>query len=139
MSRLRLFLVALIALALQAPPARAAAQSLLNASGLGLPIEPLDARSRGLGGVPVGLFGASVLPTDPVAGVVALAGDHHLAVIDGVGHRAVGGVGPPALGVVRTGLGDDPADGGGRQDAARGDPRRSSGAPTRIQTTRGNA
>ena len=34
---------------------QAPAQSLLSASGLGTPLEPVDARARGLGGIPVGL------------------------------------------------------------------------------------
>lgn len=67
MSRVRFAIAALLALVSLVAPAHARAQSLLNASGLGIPIEPLDARSRGLGGVAVGLFGASVLPSDPVA------------------------------------------------------------------------
>ncbi len=38
-------------------PAPLAAQSLLATSGLGVPVPPLDARARALGGVPTGLFG----------------------------------------------------------------------------------
>ncbi len=48
-------LAAVAALALL--PARLAAQSLLATSGLGVPVPPLDARARALGGVPTGLFG----------------------------------------------------------------------------------
>jgi hypothetical protein len=58
---------ALCALALFAHPDGGRAQSLLNAGGLGVPIEALDARSRALGGVALGLPGAAVLPTDPTA------------------------------------------------------------------------
>jgi hypothetical protein len=43
-------------------------QSLLGSRGLGLPLEPLDARARALGSVGVGLRGSSLLPTDPAAG-----------------------------------------------------------------------
>lgn len=53
--------------AVVAVPAAAHAQSLLGAGGLGVPIEALDARARGMGSVGVGLFGASVLPGDPAA------------------------------------------------------------------------
>jgi hypothetical protein len=44
-----------------------AAQSLFNATGAGLPLEALDARTRALGNVGIGLQGASVMPTDPAA------------------------------------------------------------------------
>ncbi len=44
-----------------------AGQSLLGSRGLGLPIEPLDARSRALGSVGVGLIGPVLLPTDPAS------------------------------------------------------------------------
>ncbi len=57
---------ALLLLALLAPSA-SLAQSPLSSQGLGLPLEPLDARARALGSVGVGLFGSSLLPTDPSA------------------------------------------------------------------------
>lgn len=41
------------------------AQSLLGTQGLGYPLEPLDARTRALGGVGIGLPATAVLPTDP--------------------------------------------------------------------------
>lgn len=40
------------------------AQSLFGAKGLGMPIEPLDARARALGSPGVGLLGPSLNPTD---------------------------------------------------------------------------
>lgn len=67
MSRAALSAVALGALALLVAPGPAAAQSLLGASGLGFPIDPLDARARALGGVAVGLFGPAVHPAEPAA------------------------------------------------------------------------
>lgn len=42
-----------------------AAQSLFGVSGLGFPVEPIDARARGMGSLGVGLFGPSLLPGDP--------------------------------------------------------------------------
>jgi hypothetical protein len=42
-------------------------QSFLGTQGLGLPLEPLNARARALGSVGVGLMGASLMPTDPAA------------------------------------------------------------------------
>lgn len=56
-----------LACALALAPAAAGGQSLLSAGGLGVPVDPLDARARALGGVPVGLFGAAVQPSDPAA------------------------------------------------------------------------
>lgn len=46
-------------------PASLQGQSLLGADGLGLPVEALDARTRGIGSLGVGLFGSSLLPVDP--------------------------------------------------------------------------
>ncbi|HSR41476.1 MAG TPA: hypothetical protein VLL48_04885 [Longimicrobiales bacterium] len=46
-------------------PVSAGAQSLLGISGLGFPLEPIDARARGMGSLGVGLFGPSLLPGDP--------------------------------------------------------------------------
>lgn len=58
-------LSALIAcIALSAP---VAAQSLYSAAGLGLPVDAVDARSRALGNVGIGLMGSAILPTDPAA------------------------------------------------------------------------
>lgn len=47
----------------------AQAQSLLSARGLGLPLEPVDARARGLGGVPLGLPEPSMSLVNPAAAV----------------------------------------------------------------------
>jgi len=44
-----------------------AGQSLLGSRGLGSPLEPLDARARGLGSVGVGLMGSALVPTDPAS------------------------------------------------------------------------
>jgi hypothetical protein len=46
------------------PPAGSAGQSLLGSKGLGLPVEPLDARTRALGSSGVGLLGPSLTPAD---------------------------------------------------------------------------
>jgi hypothetical protein len=67
MSRIRPRAAALAALFAALAPAAASAQSLLSAGGLGIPIDPLDARARALGGVSIGLTGGQLLPTDPVA------------------------------------------------------------------------
>lgn len=45
------------------------AQSLLSASGLGTPVDPLDARARALGSIGVGLSAGTILPTDPAGAV----------------------------------------------------------------------
>ena len=42
-------------------------QSILGSRGLGLPLEPLDARARALGSVGVGLMGWALTPTDPAS------------------------------------------------------------------------
>jgi len=55
--------------ALAALPAAASAQSLLNAAGLGIPTDPVDARSRALGNVGIGLQGAALLASDPSAAI----------------------------------------------------------------------
>src|SRR5688500_9250783 len=47
----------------------APAQSLLSARGLGLPLEPVDARARGLGGLPLGLPDAQMSLVNPAAAV----------------------------------------------------------------------
>jgi hypothetical protein len=54
------------ALALVAP-ARTAAQSVLAAGGLGVPVDPVDARGRAMGAVGPGLFGTGVIPGEPTA------------------------------------------------------------------------
>lgn len=48
-------------------PSAAAAQSVLAAGGLGVPVDPVDARGRALGAVGPGLFGTAVIPGDPTA------------------------------------------------------------------------
>lgn len=64
--RLRsVLLLALFSLAVPGGLRPAAGQSLLSSAGLGSPVEPLDARGRGLGGSGVGLFGAGVGFRDP--------------------------------------------------------------------------
>jgi hypothetical protein len=60
----RAFLV-LVLLGIASAPATA--QSVFNAAGLGVPIEPLDARSRALGSFGIGLRGAAFTPNDPAA------------------------------------------------------------------------
>jgi hypothetical protein len=59
-----LFTVTLLAAAL---PAEGAAQSLFSWGGLGSPVEPMDARARGLGSVGVGLFGSELSFRDPAS------------------------------------------------------------------------
>jgi len=49
------------------PASPARAQSLFNAAGLGMPSDPLDARTRALGGVGIGLRGPLALGSDPAA------------------------------------------------------------------------
>jgi hypothetical protein len=44
-----------------------AAQSLFSSAGLGLPLEPVDARARALGNLGLGLSGGALLPSDPAA------------------------------------------------------------------------
>lgn len=44
-----------------------AAQSLFGSSGLGLPLEAVDARARALGNLGLGLSGGALLPGDPAA------------------------------------------------------------------------
>ena len=59
--------IALVALLTLVAPASASAQSLFNGAGLGLPTDPVDARSRAMGGVGIGLRGAALLGSDPAA------------------------------------------------------------------------
>lgn len=58
----RAFMI-LVATLLVAAPARG--QSLFSARGLGLPVQPVDARTRALGGVGVGLFGLNMSMVNP--------------------------------------------------------------------------
>lgn len=51
------------------PPAGLSAQSVLGTQGLGVPLEPMDARARALGSVGTGLFGGSLTPLDPASAV----------------------------------------------------------------------
>jgi hypothetical protein len=53
-------------------PLPGAAQSLLSASGLGVPTEAPDGRSRMLGSVGVGLSGSALLPNDPASAAWSL-------------------------------------------------------------------
>lgn len=59
--------IAFLAVLLAATPASVSGQSLFNAAGMGVPADPLDARTRGLGGVGIGLRGAALLGSDPAA------------------------------------------------------------------------
>jgi len=63
--RPRLAGVLLLVLAMGATPM--AAQSVLATWGLGVTVDPLDGRGRGLGSVGPGLFGTGVIPGDPGA------------------------------------------------------------------------
>lgn len=55
-----------------AVPVTTGAQSLFNAAGLGVPASAVDARTRALGGVGVGLQGAALLGSDPAAAAAFL-------------------------------------------------------------------
>lgn len=57
----------LVLIALGASGSPVAGQSVFNAAGLGLPIEPLDARARALGSFGIGLRGSAFAPNDPAA------------------------------------------------------------------------
>lgn len=52
-----------------APAGGLAGQSLLGTQGLGVPLEPMDARARAMGSVGVGLFGGGLSPLDPSSAV----------------------------------------------------------------------
>lgn len=65
MIRVRIAFAAVAALALAAPAAQA--QSVLSARGLGYPLEPLDARSRGMGGLTTGLSDPHLSLINPAA------------------------------------------------------------------------
>ncbi|HEX7050590.1 MAG TPA: hypothetical protein VF188_10345 [Longimicrobiales bacterium] len=56
-----------LVLAATAPPA--AAQSIFASEGLGVPVAPLDARARALGGIGVGLLGPNASLVNPAAAV----------------------------------------------------------------------
>jgi hypothetical protein len=56
-----------MALVLSAWSAPLGAQSLFNAAGIGLPIEAVDGRARGMGSAGIGLPGTTLLPVDPAA------------------------------------------------------------------------
>jgi hypothetical protein len=58
---------ALLAALLWLAPAALAGQSLFNAAGLGTYSDPLDARTRALGGVGIGLRGSALLGSDPAS------------------------------------------------------------------------
>jgi len=58
----RAFFLALLGLVSISPAL--AGQSLFGSQGLGMPVEPLDARARALGSLGVGLLGASLSPTE---------------------------------------------------------------------------
>lgn len=60
----RALVLSLAAATLAAP---VAAQSLFNSAGLGVPIEPLDGKARGMGSLGIGLQGSAFTPTDPAA------------------------------------------------------------------------
>jgi len=64
------FVLALVA----TTPALGGAQSILNGAGLGIPVDAVDARSRALGGVGIGLQGPSILPGDPASAARLLLG-----------------------------------------------------------------
>jgi hypothetical protein len=57
----------LLALLLLGTAAPAQAQSLFATRGLGLPVHPLDARARALGGIGIGLLGFDMSPGNPAA------------------------------------------------------------------------
>ncbi len=63
---------ALLVPVLAVAPSPVAAQSLLSASGLGVPVEAPDGRSRMLGNVGVALSGSALLPNDPASAGWAL-------------------------------------------------------------------
>lgn len=87
----------LVLLAMAAPPALAA-QSLLGTQGLGLPLEPLDGRSRSLGSVGVGLLGGAVLPTDPARAAEISVPSISLTIQPSSGTATMGDVTVPAEG-----------------------------------------
>jgi hypothetical protein len=84
----------------------ASGQSVLAAGGLGMPLEPVDARGRALGSVGGGLLGSAVIPGDPVASadlgvptVVLTLQSAWLDIEQGRGPSSVSGNRFPGLGV----------------------------------------
>jgi hypothetical protein len=83
----------------------ASAQSLLSAGGLGLPVEPVDARSHALGGLGLGLFGPAVVPTAPAAAADLLAPEVSFTLVqswadlEGPANPTAGGARFPVIGV----------------------------------------
>jgi hypothetical protein len=71
MSLRRTFIVLAL---MAAKPTLGGAQSILSAAGLGIPVEAVDARTRALGGVGIGLRGDAILPGDPAAAARLLLG-----------------------------------------------------------------
>lgn len=69
----------------------ASAQSPFGVQGLGLPLEPMNARARALGGMGVGLMGSSLMPTDPAAAAYILAPTLHLSAQPFWGDADLGG------------------------------------------------
>lgn len=67
-SRIALAFLLSVQAAVVLRPEDVRAQSLLAGEGLGVVVEPLDARSRALGGAGIGLSGWHLLATDPAAG-----------------------------------------------------------------------
>lgn len=65
--RVALRLGALVVGALMVAPVAGQAQSLFSAQGLGLPVDPMDARARALGSVGPGLFASGLVHGDPSA------------------------------------------------------------------------
>ena len=67
------------------------AQSPFSVNGLGLPLEPVDARARALGGMGIGLMGAALLPTDPAAAAGIVVPTIHLSAQPFWGSADIGG------------------------------------------------
>ena len=57
--------LALVSACLWAAPV--AGQSLYSGAGLGVPVEALGGRARAMGSLGIGLFGSSIMPTDPAS------------------------------------------------------------------------
>ncbi|HZD05916.1 MAG TPA: hypothetical protein VE173_13475, partial [Longimicrobiales bacterium] len=86
------------------PACPAAAQSLLSSGGLGFPLHAVDARSRALGSLGIGLFGPAVLPTDPAAAAdlqlpeVTFTGQHSWVTLQGPASPEAAGARFPIIG-----------------------------------------
>jgi hypothetical protein len=84
-------------------PVAGGAQSTFNAGGLGLVQDPLDARTRSLGGVGTGLPGWQMLLTDPAAAagldLPSIAGTFQPSTSQVEGNPEAGGTRFPAVGV----------------------------------------